>query len=73
MQALSVALDSATRLVATKLREYDLGLDAVMMHREIACYTDCPGQALYDYFRGQARTRGAAGEGLQLIRKKLAK
>ncbi len=53
--------------VAQKLRENGLGIGDVFFHREIACYTDCPGQALYDWFRGPERKRGSKGEGLKQV------
>ena len=62
--------ESLTTLIAEKLSANKLSIDDVFFHKEIACWTDCPGQALYDWFRGPTRKRGAAGPGLEEVRKK---
>lgn len=67
------ALDSMAKLVARKLKENGLGTDAVMLHREIACWSDCPGQALYDWFRGPSRKRDGRGPAFQSIEAALAR
>jgi hypothetical protein len=59
------------RLVARLLKTHSLKITDVMFHREIACWSDCPGQVLYDWFRGPTRKRGGIGEGLQLIEAEL--
>lgn len=61
------ARDALVRLVAQKLHEHGLGVDDVLFHREAGVGTVCPGQALYDWFRGPARGVGARGEGLRQI------
>jgi hypothetical protein len=61
------ARDAASALIVRKLKEHGLGAEALFFHREIACWSDCPGQALYDWFRGPSRKRGAQGEGLRSI------
>ncbi|MDF1813936.1 MAG: peptidoglycan recognition family protein [Verrucomicrobiales bacterium] len=62
-----------TKFVAQKLKEHDLSVDDVYFHREIACWTDCPGQALYDWFRGKSREHGARGTGMNWIADELDK
>lgn len=63
------ALDSAVKLVASLLQRHQLGMDAVLFHREVAAGgTTCPGDRLYDWFRGTERVRGAEGEGLTRVR-----
>ena len=64
---------AAVALVARKLAENHLTADDVFFHREIALSTDCPGQALYDWFRGPARKRGARGPGLDAIAAELSR
>ncbi len=64
---------AAIALVARKLAENHLGADDVFFHREIAHTTDCPGQALYEWFRGPTRKRGARGAGLDAIAAALAR
>lgn len=61
------ARDAVVRLAAAKLYEHGLTADDVYFHREVAVFTDCPGQRFYDWFRGPTRQRGARGEGLQRI------
>ncbi len=61
------ARDAVVRLAAAKLYENGLSADDVYFHREVAVFTDCPGQRFYDWFRGPTRQRGARGEGLQRI------
>lgn len=58
-------------LVATQLRLHSLKIAEVLFHREVACWSDCPGQILYDWFRGRNRKVGSRGEGLRLIEEKL--
>ena len=58
---------SMARLVAHLLKAHGLSVHEIMFHREIACWTDCPGQALYDWFRGPTRKRTAVGDGLRSI------
>ena len=60
------------KFVAQKLKEHNLTIDAVFFHREIACWTDCPGQELYDWFRGFTRKRGTIGPGMTWIKAELA-
>ena len=60
-------------LVAHHLKIHSLTLADVLFHREVACWTDCPGQTLYDWFRGSERKRGATGEGLRLLEAEWAK
>lgn len=60
------------KFVALKLKEHQLSIDDVYFHREIACWTDCPGQELYDWFRGVSRERRAKGPGMHWIEKELA-
>lgn len=54
-------------LTVAKLHEYGLHPEAVHTHREVAVPTDCPGQRLYDWLRGDSRQRDGRGEGLRLI------
>lgn len=61
------------KFVALKLKEHDLTVHDVYFHREIACWTDCPGQELYDWFRGVSREKGAQGPGLAWIERELVK
>jgi hypothetical protein len=63
------ALQASTGLIAALLKEHSLTTSDVFFHREIVdrkTATDCPGNALYKWFRGKP-TRGAIGEGLQLV------
>lgn len=61
------ARQAMARLVAQQLKAHALTIGDVMFHREIACWSDCPGQALYDWFRGPTRKRSGIGDGLRLI------
>lgn len=61
------ALRAAVALVARKLAENHLSADDIYFHQEIAWSTDCPGQALYEWFRGPAPKRGARGAGLDAV------
>ena len=61
------ARQAMAQLVAHLLQAHALTVADVMFHREIAAWTDCPGQALYDWFRGPSRKRGAIGDGLRTI------
>lgn len=67
------AQQSMARLVAEQLKMHSLKTSDVFFHREVACWTDCPGQTLYDWFRGKERKRGASGDGLRLIEAELEK
>ena len=67
------ARQNLVEFIAKKLKQHDLSIDAVLFHREIACWTDCPGQELYDWFRGPTRKRGAKGPGIIKIEKVLEK
>ncbi len=64
---------AAVALVARKLAEHHLGADDIYFHREIAWATDCPGQTLYEWFRGSAPRRGTRGAGLDAIAAVLSK
>lgn len=61
------ARQAMVRLMADQFKLHGLKTDDVVFHREVACWSDCPGQALYDWFRGSARKRAAMGPGLQGI------
>lgn len=61
------ARDALVRLVAEKLHEHGLGVESVRFHREVAVGTVCPGQALYDWFRGPDRRDGSRGPGLRRV------
>jgi hypothetical protein len=65
------AREAMARLVAHLLKTHSLKITDVAFHREVACWTDCPGQNLYDWFRGPARKRGAVGNGLRSIEAEL--
>ncbi|MEM8558039.1 MAG: peptidoglycan recognition family protein [Bacteroidota bacterium] len=54
-------------LVADRLHAHGLTVDDVRFHREVAIGTACPGQALYDWFRGPTRTHPDQGEGLRQV------
>ncbi|MEO0447598.1 MAG: peptidoglycan recognition family protein [Verrucomicrobiota bacterium] len=61
------AQDAFLWLAREKMNEHEIPLERVLFHREIACWTDCPGQALYDWFRGPERRRGMLGPGLKKL------
>jgi hypothetical protein len=58
---------AAVRLIARLLRENGLTPDAIRLHREVA-HSDCPGQALYDWFRGPERSVKGRGEAFAWLR-----
>ncbi|MEL6612945.1 MAG: peptidoglycan recognition family protein [Bacteroidota bacterium] len=60
------------RLVADRLHAHGLTVDDVRFHREVAVGTACPGQALYDWFRGPTRTHPNRGDGLRQVEVALA-
>ncbi len=64
--------DRLTSLIAERLIRHGLDVDDVFFHREVSCWTDCPGQALYDWFRGEQGKRGARGPGLVEVERKVA-
>ncbi len=61
------AQQAMARLVAQQLKRHSLKITDVFFHREVACWSDCPGQTLYDWFRGKDRRVGSRGDGLRMI------
>lgn len=66
------ARDALVGLVAERLHAHGLNVEDVRFHREVAVGTVCPGQALYDWFRGPDRRDGARGPGLRQVEAALA-
>lgn len=70
------AYDSAARLAAKLLKEYQLSIKDVRVHREVA-FSSCPGPDIYNWVRQNNRlgiTGGSpdkTGDGLELIQKYL--
>ena len=61
------AREALVRVVSEALHAHGLGVGDVRFHREVAVGTVCPGQALYDWFRGPDRRDGARGPGLRHV------
>lgn len=60
------AFATMEKLAAAMLKKYDIHIENVYFHREVA-NTTCPGNPIYEYFRGSTRKRGAMGVGLKKI------